>query len=199
MKFKTGDIVRCIRGTDCSGVNYFTEGKLYTVNSSRILEGASSEWLSLENDLGVDDGYAAKFFELSKPDWKVLEEILNPISSQKIIESEQIICFDCDDTIVMWNEAIKDVVVEDAYDETLHNLTRHEKHIKLLKDHKSRGFTVILWSAAGYAHAVSVAKALDILPYCDIIMSKPIKFVDDLPASEVLVNRVYLPYKSEEK
>lgn len=64
MRFKAGDRVRCIRGANSLGVTYFTAGKLYIVDRSQLL-GSGNEWLSLENDLGEDDGYAAKNFELA--------------------------------------------------------------------------------------------------------------------------------------
>lgn len=120
-----------------------------------------------------------------------------PVS--KIIRSEQIVMWDIDDTLVMWDSPIKDIYIVNPHDKKTECLTKHELHIKYLKEHKSRGFTNIIWSAGGYEWAEVVINALELNDYVDLIISKPVKFFDDLPANEVLVNRVYLDYKPVDK
>lgn len=118
----------------------------------------------------------------------------------KVIESEMIVYFDCDDSLVMWDDKFhmpdpsNRIELEDPYDQTVVYLIPHDRHVKLLKDYKSRGYTVIIWSAAGYRWAQVVAKALGLEEYIDYCQSKSIKFVDDLPASEILGDRVYIPF-----
>lgn len=114
----------------------------------------------------------------------------------KTINSEQTVFYDVDDTLVMWGQEDYDIEINDAYSPgNKLCLKKHKKHIKLLIDHHARGFTNIVWSAGGFAHAEAVVKALQLEPYVHLIMSKPIKFFDDLPAQEVLVNRIYLEDK----
>jgi len=117
----------------------------------------------------------------------------------RTIASEQIVYFDVDETLVMHYEEHKNVEVICPYDYKKMSLTRHDQHIQLLKDHHARGFYNIVHSANGFAWAEAVVKALELEPYVDICMSKSCKFIDDLPANEVLVNRVYLTYKPGEE
>lgn len=133
----------------------------------------------------------------------------------KLHPSDRNIMWDCDDTLVMWDvpnlpyelmsfedQVMMDkddiVAVKDPYaskpgeDPVYINLRKHHKHIKLLKDHHARGFSNIIWSAGGYEWAQEVVNALQLNDYVDIIMAKPLKYVDDLKAEEILVSRIYL-------
>ena len=112
----------------------------------------------------------------------------------KTIKNESIVMWDVDDTLVLHKHSSKKgtIKIKDNTGEYLH-LKPHKLHIKVLKDHKLRGFTNIVWSGGGYKWAKKVVKALGLSKYVDIIMTKPCKFFDDLPSEQVLVGRVYLP------
>ena len=113
----------------------------------------------------------------------------------QIIENEQLVYFDCDDTLVMWFtncDPSEKIDINNPHYGYNMALKPHKRHIELLKDHKARKYTVIVWSAAGYQWAEAVVKALKLEEYVDFCQSKPLKFVDDLPAQEILGSRIYL-------
>lgn len=112
---------------------------------------------------------------------------MSPIRSK-----EHSIMIDVDDTLVMWHQPVNDIIVECPYSGDEIPLKIHKRHVKLLKDHYARGYCVVVWSAAGVAWADAVVDALELRPYIYDTLSKPQKFIDDLPATEVLVNRLYL-------
>lgn len=105
---------------------------------------------------------------------------------------EHVVCFDCDDTLVMWGKKTNDVYIKDPYTDSDILLKKHNKHIKLLQDYKARGYYVVVWSAGGYLWAKAVVEGLGLRDSVDHIMAKPVKYVDDLDATEILGTRVYL-------
>lgn len=114
-----------------------------------------------------------------------------------VIKNEWIIHFDVDDTLVMLGDKIYEpgdgkIRFEDPHDSTVLYLKPHSRHIKLLKDFKSRGFHITVWSGGGHDWAETVIKTLELENYVDIVMTKNTKFIDDLPATEVLGSRIYL-------
>ena len=118
----------------------------------------------------------------------------------KILESEQIVCVDCDDSLILWKKAGKgDKVISfnDPYDSSQHYVVVHEPHVKILKDRKARGAVIIVWSQSGYKWAEAIVRALKIEQYVDIVSSKPILVIDDKPVEEWMGERLYLPEKSK--
>lgn len=117
-----------------------------------------------------------------------------------VIDNELVVFFDVDDTLVKWSSLYWEpddnkLQFIDPNDNSTVYLEPHKKHIELLKKYKGRGYIVIVWSAGGYQWAESVVKKLDLLSYVNIVMSKPIKYVDDLQAHEILGTRVFLEDK----
>ncbi len=124
----------------------------------------------------------------------------------KLIGNDLVVVIDCDDTLVMWSETEErhlagsgKVCLQDPYDQTTVYLLPHTQHINLIKKYKVQGYTVIVWSAAGALWAKEVVDQLKLHDYVDFIMSKPIKYVDDLKADEILGSRVYIPFKHKDK
>lgn len=117
----------------------------------------------------------------------------------KVIRCETNANYDVDDTLVMWEANHTQpgegkIAIVDPNDNQTVYLKPHKKHIKILKDLKSRGYYITVWSAGGYGWAEAVVKTLGIEEHVDVVMTKPIKFFDDLPLSE-LGSRVYIPYE----
>ena len=103
----------------------------------------------------------------------------------QVVENENMVCFDVDDTLVMWN-----IPPGREGECTLFNnfgfaewLLPHKPHIELLKSFKVRGQFVVVWSQGGYQWAREVVKHLGLEEYVDLVMSKPKWIVDDLPPS----------------
>lgn len=117
-----------------------------------------------------------------------------------VVDNEVIVCFDVDDTLVMWghNPCGSEVIpFINPYDKSITYLKPHLRHIDLLKQYKGRGFFVRVWSAGGVQWALSVVKTLGLEDFVDSVETKPAKYIDDLQANEVLGARVYI--KDEER
>jgi hypothetical protein len=116
-----------------------------------------------------------------------------------VIENEQLVMVDVDDTLIMWGdieEGDASVVVYDPYDGRPSKFRIHEGHIKVLKDRKTRGAHVTVWSSGGYKWAEAVVEALKLKDYVDVVSSKPFMYIDDKEASDILGERLYLGSRS---
>ena len=89
-----------------------------------------------------------------------------------VLESESVLPFDVDDTLVTWDldklASLPTVQVRDPYSGKIVTLGIHVPHVKLLKQHKKRGSSVIVWSQGGHRWAKAVVKALDLEDYVDV-------------------------------
>ena len=113
----------------------------------------------------------------------------------KTIKSEIPFFSDVDETLVLWGKVRKGqkaVSITNPETGEQHYLRVHGPHIKILKSRHARGAYVIVWSAAGYAWAEAVVKALKLNDYVDLIMSKPMFYMDDKHPDEFMGQRIYL-------
>jgi hypothetical protein len=116
-----------------------------------------------------------------------------------VIKNEQVIFCDVDDTLVMWQDPSPSatmVTISDPYSLRMYELPINKGNLKVLKDRKKRGSTIILWSAGGWEWAKAVAVALDLQGHVDYCMSKPIGYIDDKKAEKILGEHIYIPYGS---
>lgn len=116
------------------------------------------------------------------------------------IDNEQIYTFDVDDTLVMWGADFHlpgegKIKFFDPYDGNFVYLKPHHQHIKLLQQMNGRGRYVVVWSAGGVKWAESVVRQLGLEAHVHMVTTKPIGYIDDLPAEKFMKNHIYLPFK----
>lgn len=114
-----------------------------------------------------------------------------------IFDSNISIFVDVDETLVLWDEYLipgKDkVILTDPYDsKKVVHLKPHVRHIQLMKEHFNKGYKIVVWSAAGSKWAQHVVERLGLQSVVGLVMSKPTKYLDDLPSTEWMGNRVYI-------
>lgn len=114
-------------------------------------------------------------------------------------DKEQVVCFDVDDTLVMWGFTPSESSVTFNNYGFPQNLEPHKVHIEALKAHKAKGDFVIVWSAGGYAWAQEVVDTLQLNDYVDLVIAKPRWYYDDLPSSEWLGLPQYHTYDMDKK
>lgn len=115
----------------------------------------------------------------------------------KLYNNESVITIDCDETLVNWADSNKSpapgkIMLKCPYVGDDVWLTPNWAHIRLLKQHRGRGFVVIVWSSGGVLWANEVVRALNLEDYVDIVLSKPTKYVDDKSCEEWMGTHVYL-------
>lgn len=105
----------------------------------------------------------------------------------KIIESDKLVFFDVDDTLVMWNfqgdwSTVTWTVDAEPWGPGQGTKTFVVNHtmVQQLIEHTTRGHKVIVWSQGGWEWAKRVVEMLKIEQYVDLVMSKPSWIYDDL-------------------
>jgi predicted phosphatase len=111
-----------------------------------------------------------------------------------IIKSENIKPFDVDGTLICDpKDSQMRAFIPDPIEpgRTIH-VGINQSMVRLLKEEKSRGAYIILWSRGGYQWAATVARFLELDRHIDLVISKPLAYFDDVPAEEWLQNRVFI-------
>lgn len=114
-----------------------------------------------------------------------------------VINNENIEPFDCDDTLVMHVEPDQippgeSVRVYDAVTKKFITMRINRPMVRLLREAKARGFFVLVWSRGGKRWAADIVKALDLVDFVDIVMTKPLHYFDDKDVAKWLTERVYI-------
>lgn len=119
----------------------------------------------------------------------------------KHIRNDNVVCFDCDDTLAMWDKdhnkpGKNKLAFKDPYTPVTFYLKPHQVHVRLLKQFKGRGFTVVVWSKHGDRWAAEMVNRLKLTDYVDLVMSKPDKYVDDKESiADIIGTRIYFKDK----
>lgn len=115
----------------------------------------------------------------------------------KVIKSTKIIYCDVDETLVLWDwkqydpdgkDLIEIKDIQSGYSEFL---LPHFRHVEFLKQFKTRGHTIVVWSQGGAIWCETVVKALGLEDIVDICISKPDWYIDDMHASAYFGNNIY--------
>jgi len=116
----------------------------------------------------------------------------------KVINTEHVIMVDVDNTLVLWDKKHrkpgkgKQLFIDPYTGDKLY-LTPHNVHIRLLRQYKGRGFTIIVWSMAGVRWVESIVNTLGLSDIVDYCMTKPSKHLDDKEdIKDIIGTRVYL-------
>src|ERR1035438_2729143 len=108
---------------------------------------------------------------------------------------------DCDETLVLWDEGYgqpsqhPDAVELELYGNS-YKLRPHKGHIELLKQFKSEGYIVIVWSAASQDWSEEVVRKLGLTEYVDHCLSKPTFYIDDKLPEQFLHRQCRIDRKS---
>lgn len=110
----------------------------------------------------------------------------------KIIDSELLVQFDIDSTLVFDCLMTHPDAIKIDYYGTIKYVRPHFRHIELLKSFHARKYFVIVASANGHSWAQSVVNLLKLDSYVDLIMTKVKTYVDDLPCEKWMCDHVYI-------
>jgi hypothetical protein len=115
----------------------------------------------------------------------------------QVNKNENIFPVDVDDTLIIWDPEYDCPVEErveciDPYTGEMHLLKPHWPHIRLLKEKKERGAYVRVHTQGGYQWGEAVVKALGLEAYVDAVETKASTYMDDLPSSAWMTERIYI-------
>lgn len=113
----------------------------------------------------------------------------------QIISHEFIVVTDIDGTLIRPGDDNPHMIhITNPYLKETYSYIPHLAHINLIKQYKTRGFFIIAWSANGVNHAKSVIQALNLEKYINLVITKPMKAVDDKNnLNDIIGNRVFIP------
>lgn len=110
---------------------------------------------------------------------------------------QDMVPFDIDQTLILHkpqNEIcpLNLVRVKDTIADRIICVEAHRAMIRLLEEEHAAGKYIMVWSRGGAKWATAVLVALNLTSKVNLVLTKPLVYFDDKPASEWLQNRVYI-------
>jgi len=114
------------------------------------------------------------------------------------IPENKTVYFDVDNTLIMDvcdtdpDADNEDIAFPAGLDDNYRELVKaHDSHIELLMRFKAMGYTIVVWSQTGSDWAEHIVDILGIKDWVDLVIDKPMFYVDDLPCEFWMKNRIY--------
>lgn len=119
----------------------------------------------------------------------------------QVLESDRVLFCDVDDTLLTFNFRAEDtertiMIGPEGFRKAALPML---KNINSLKNARTRGHGVVVWSQGGYAWAKAVVEALGLNEYVDFIVTKPNWIYDDLPVEAWMGHRFFQPEYEDDK
>jgi phosphoglycolate phosphatase-like HAD superfamily hydrolase len=106
-----------------------------------------------------------------------------------VLQNHNIVYFDVDGTLI---ETVSTGGIKIECIDFVERVVPHTEHIEHLRRLRNRGYGIVVWSQRGYDWADAVVRALKIDGLVDVVLSKPLRHYDDLPATEWMGPRLYM-------
>lgn len=101
---------------------------------------------------------------------------------------------DIDNTLVTYSNADHAKTIVDPLLGDTYKIELLESNTKYLKFSHAKGYTTVLWSRQGYRWVEEVVRLFELEPWVDVILSKPIFFLDDTNnINHILGTNLYFP------
>ena len=116
------------------------------------------------------------------------------------LKSTRILYVDVDSTLIRWDRWNEDTrysyAIESKFDtddeekEARNIMSVCLETVRIMKQHKERGHSVVVWSAGGAEWAEYAVKSLGLEPLVDLVISKPDWFIDDLQSHDFMPDKI---------
>lgn len=118
-----------------------------------------------------------------------------------IIDHEDPKPFDVDGCLIIHtkNRSLQSLLVFDCVEKRHIAVRPNWNMVRLLREEKHRGSFVMVWSRGGKEWATEVVRALGLMDYVDLIMTKPKVYFDDTEVKDWLKDRVFMGPDEEYK
>ena len=115
----------------------------------------------------------------------------------RVIANDRTIPFDVDGTLIIhtkdmpFDDMLK--VVDPVDPGSFVYVQVNHAMVRLLKEEIHKRSNVVVWSKGGYEWARNVLEALGITDRCITDMAKPVAYCDDLPVTDWMTDRIFIP------